>query len=107
MTGSEIVQSRPLPEQARIDRVLASLDDDDALRVRVSGVEQDIERLGNDRRRHHQERHGIAGQPGATECARVLRLGRPIGRELVDRNALQGHVVRCVDFQQSITGGQI
>jgi hypothetical protein len=41
-----------LLEQPRIDRVLASLDDHDAFGVPVSGVEQEIECLGNDRRRN-------------------------------------------------------
>src|SRR6266851_3268636 len=35
-----------LLEQSRIDRMLARVDDDDAFRVLVSGVQQDIQGLG-------------------------------------------------------------
>jgi hypothetical protein len=42
---------RALLEQSAIDRMLTSLDNDDALGVLMSRVQQDIECFGNDRRR--------------------------------------------------------
>src|SRR3989442_15802023 len=49
--------------KSRVDRVLASLDDHGALGVLVSRVYQNIERLGNDRRRHGQECCGAPREP--------------------------------------------
>lgn len=83
--------------------MLARVNDRDARGVMMQGIQQDIECLGNDRRGHGQECRGTPAERPVTERARHVDPVWPIGREFVDWNAIDMHVVRRLDRQQAIT----
>ena len=87
--------------------MLASLDDDDTRGVLVGGIQKDIERLWNDRRRYAQQGRCTRGEPAVTERARHLGSFPPVRRQLVDCNALEVNVIRCFDFQHAVPKWQV
>jgi hypothetical protein len=90
---------RGLLHQPPVDSLPVDPGDPDARGARVQWIDQNVPGLGNDRRRHAQQRGTGRGQPLVAQAAGSRRLASPRRTKKPGIDRLNGYRIWRVDFQ--------